>query len=167
MLELNIKVASYHLLYLYLLQAQGRGRAEGSSYTLVEVKNSGVAEKECVNEYRKDMMNKAIDRIRALNQKDYDKRVCSLHALSCQLNPHCCKTVPTDGFSFLSSDPGVSDSGYNGGEGENDKEEAEGHEEWEPVRREVQLQRLQQTRLHRWRHQDHREDAQSQRYGTV
>ncbi|XP_076602471.1 interferon-induced helicase C domain-containing protein 1 [Chaetodon auriga] len=58
-----------------MIQAQGRGRAEGSSYTLVEVKNSGVAEKECVNEYRKDMMNKAIDRIRALEQKNYDKRI--------------------------------------------------------------------------------------------
>lgn len=62
----------------YLLQAKGRGRAEDSSYTLVEVKNSGVVEKECVNEYRTKMMDKAIDKIRALNQADYDKRVCSL-----------------------------------------------------------------------------------------
>uniref|UniRef100_A0A8C9ZK19 RNA helicase n=1 Tax=Sander lucioperca TaxID=283035 RepID=A0A8C9ZK19_SANLU len=51
-----------------MIQAQGRGRAEDSSYTLVEVKNSGVAEKECVNEYRINMMNKAIDKIRALDQ---------------------------------------------------------------------------------------------------
>ncbi|XP_035532757.1 interferon-induced helicase C domain-containing protein 1 [Morone saxatilis] len=58
-----------------MIQAQGRGRAEDSSYTLVEVKNSGVAEKECVNEYRKTMMNKAIDKIRALSQTDYDKRI--------------------------------------------------------------------------------------------
>ncbi|XP_070770332.1 interferon-induced helicase C domain-containing protein 1 [Enoplosus armatus] len=58
-----------------MIQAQGRGRADDSSYTLVEVKNSGVAEKECVNEYRKNMMNKAIDKIRALNQVDYDKRI--------------------------------------------------------------------------------------------
>ncbi|XP_040003698.1 interferon-induced helicase C domain-containing protein 1 [Xiphias gladius] len=58
-----------------MIQAEGRGRAEDSSYTLVEVKNSGVAEKECVNEYRKNMMNKAIDKIRALNQADYDKRI--------------------------------------------------------------------------------------------
>uniref|UniRef100_A0A8C4HNM8 RNA helicase n=1 Tax=Dicentrarchus labrax TaxID=13489 RepID=A0A8C4HNM8_DICLA len=58
-----------------MTSAQGRGRAEDSSYTLVEVKNSGVAEKECVNEYRKTMMNKAIDKIRALNQADYDKRI--------------------------------------------------------------------------------------------
>nr|QYW22326.1 melanoma differentiation-associated protein 5 [Channa argus] len=58
-----------------MIQAQGRGRAEDSSYTLVEVKNSGVAEKESVNEYRQKMMNKAIDKIRALNQADYEKRI--------------------------------------------------------------------------------------------
>nr|XP_046259551.1 interferon-induced helicase C domain-containing protein 1 isoform X2 [Scatophagus argus] len=58
-----------------MIQAQGRGRAEDSSYTLVEVKNSGVAEKECVNEYRMAMMHKAIDKIRALDQVDYDRRI--------------------------------------------------------------------------------------------
>ncbi|XP_070693773.1 interferon-induced helicase C domain-containing protein 1 [Pempheris klunzingeri] len=58
-----------------MIQAKGRGRAEDSSYTLVEVKNSGVAEKECVNEHRENMMNKAINKIRALNQTDYDKRI--------------------------------------------------------------------------------------------
>lgn len=58
-----------------MIQAQGRGRAEDSSYTLVEVKNSGVAEKECVNEYRKNMMNKAIQKIKLLNQAAYEKRI--------------------------------------------------------------------------------------------
>uniref|UniRef100_A0A7N6B7A7 RNA helicase n=1 Tax=Anabas testudineus TaxID=64144 RepID=A0A7N6B7A7_ANATE len=47
-----------------MIQAKGRGRAEDSSYTLVEVKNTGVAEKESVNEYRQKMMDKAIDKIR-------------------------------------------------------------------------------------------------------
>lgn len=42
---------------------------------MVDVKDSGVAEKECVNEYRKDMMNKAIDKIGALKQGAYDKKV--------------------------------------------------------------------------------------------
>ncbi|KAG7227530.1 hypothetical protein INR49_005345 [Caranx melampygus] len=55
--------------------AEGRGRAEDSSYTLVEVQNSGVAEKETVNEYRKDMMHKAIEKIRTLKQDEYDKRI--------------------------------------------------------------------------------------------
>ncbi|XP_042350470.1 interferon-induced helicase C domain-containing protein 1 [Plectropomus leopardus] len=58
-----------------MIQARGRARAEDSSYSLVDVKNSGVAEKECVNEYRINMMNKAIDKIRALDQADYDKRI--------------------------------------------------------------------------------------------
>lgn len=58
-----------------MIQAQGRGRADDSSYTLVEVKNTGVAEKEAVNEYRENMMNKAIEKIRALRQADYDKRI--------------------------------------------------------------------------------------------
>lgn len=73
-----IKAVSHYSHCHYLLQAQGRGRAEDSSYTLVEVKGSGVAEKECVNEYRKTMMHKAIDKIRALPQADYEKKVCSL-----------------------------------------------------------------------------------------
>lgn len=69
-------MVAYH--WLYLLQAKGRGRAEDSSYSLVEVKNSGVAEKEVVNEYRMTMMDKAIEKIRALEQEEYDKRVCPL-----------------------------------------------------------------------------------------
>lgn len=39
------------------------------------MKNSGVAEKETVNEYRRVMMDKAIDKIRALKQADYHKQV--------------------------------------------------------------------------------------------
>ncbi|XP_034430093.1 interferon-induced helicase C domain-containing protein 1 [Hippoglossus hippoglossus] len=58
-----------------MIQAEGRGRAEDSTYTLVDVKNSGVAEKEWVNEYRKKMMNKAIENIGSLNQADYKKQI--------------------------------------------------------------------------------------------
>lgn len=68
-------VISHHL-FCYFLQSQGRGRADDSSYTVVDVKNSGVAEKECVNEYREEMMNKAIQKIKTLNQSDYKKQVC-------------------------------------------------------------------------------------------
>lgn len=57
------------------MQTEGRGRAEDSSYTVVDVKNSGVAEKETVNEYRKGMMEKAIDKIRDLKHADFDKQV--------------------------------------------------------------------------------------------
>uniref|UniRef100_A0A3P9LKN0 RNA helicase n=1 Tax=Oryzias latipes TaxID=8090 RepID=A0A3P9LKN0_ORYLA len=58
-----------------MIQSQGRGRAEDSTYTVVDVKNSGVAEKECVNEHREDMMHKAIEKIKALSQADYDKEI--------------------------------------------------------------------------------------------
>uniref|UniRef100_A0A672IMU5 RNA helicase n=1 Tax=Salarias fasciatus TaxID=181472 RepID=A0A672IMU5_SALFA len=58
-----------------MLQAMGRGRAEDSSYTLIDVKNSGVAEREFVNEYRCTMMDKAIIKIRALDQEEYDRKI--------------------------------------------------------------------------------------------
>ncbi|XP_068613059.1 interferon-induced helicase C domain-containing protein 1-like [Brachionichthys hirsutus] len=58
-----------------MIQAEGRGRAKDSSYTIIDIKNSGVTEKNSVNEYRKKMMYKAIGRVRALNQVDYDKRI--------------------------------------------------------------------------------------------
>uniref|UniRef100_UPI0037E8CDDB interferon-induced helicase C domain-containing protein 1 n=1 Tax=Semicossyphus pulcher TaxID=241346 RepID=UPI0037E8CDDB len=74
--ECNI-VIQYGLLTneIGMIQTKGRGRAEGSSYILIDTKNSGVAEKECVNEYRINMMNKAIGKIRALNPEDYRKKV--------------------------------------------------------------------------------------------
>lgn len=59
---------------IHILQTEGRGRAEDSTYTVVDVKGSGVAEKECVNEYRKDMMNKAIEKIGAFKQAEYDTK---------------------------------------------------------------------------------------------
>ncbi|XP_075895860.1 interferon-induced helicase C domain-containing protein 1 isoform X2 [Nelusetta ayraudi] len=58
-----------------MIQTQGRGRAEDSTYTVVDVKNSGVAEKEQVNEYRKDMMNRAMDKIKTLSEAEYGKRI--------------------------------------------------------------------------------------------
>ncbi|XP_014831621.1 PREDICTED: interferon-induced helicase C domain-containing protein 1 [Poecilia mexicana] len=58
-----------------MIQSQGRGRAEDSTYTVVDVKNSGVAEKEYVNEYREQMMNKAIQKIKKLDQSVYNKQI--------------------------------------------------------------------------------------------
>ncbi|XP_034042377.1 interferon-induced helicase C domain-containing protein 1-like [Thalassophryne amazonica] len=58
-----------------MIQAEGRGRAENSSYTVVDVQGSGVAEKESVNEYRKNMMHKAIHKIMSLNHDNYNKRI--------------------------------------------------------------------------------------------
>uniref|UniRef100_A0A8C6V6A6 RNA helicase n=1 Tax=Neogobius melanostomus TaxID=47308 RepID=A0A8C6V6A6_9GOBI len=58
-----------------MIQARGRGRAEDSTYTLVETEGANVAEKETVNEYRINMMNKAIQKIGSLDQKEYNKRI--------------------------------------------------------------------------------------------
>uniref|UniRef100_A0A673YK81 RNA helicase n=1 Tax=Salmo trutta TaxID=8032 RepID=A0A673YK81_SALTR len=57
-----------------MIQARGRGRAEDSSYTLVAGEGSGVAERESVNEYREKMMSKAIDKVKKLDQDEYEKR---------------------------------------------------------------------------------------------
>ncbi|XP_041720664.1 interferon-induced helicase C domain-containing protein 1 [Coregonus clupeaformis] len=58
-----------------MIQARGRGRAEDSSYTLVAGEGSGVAERESVNEYREKMMSKAIDKVKKLDQEEYEKRI--------------------------------------------------------------------------------------------
>lgn len=85
------------------MQARGRGRAEDSSYTLVDVKNSGVAEKECVNEYRISMMEKAINKIRTLDQAEYDEKVRSHQTLKKNWNLHCCvRPFSVMFFSFFS-----------------------------------------------------------------
>ncbi|KAM6979182.1 interferon-induced helicase C domain-containing protein 1 isoform 2-T2 [Tautogolabrus adspersus] len=74
--ECNIVIQYGHLTNeIGMIQARGRGRAEDSSCILIEVKNTWVAEKECLNEYRIDMMNKAIDKIRALTQADYGRKM--------------------------------------------------------------------------------------------
>lgn len=59
----------------FVLQARGRGRAEDSSYTVVEEAGSGVAERESVNEYREKMMSKAIARVCTLSREEYEKKV--------------------------------------------------------------------------------------------
>lgn len=58
-----------------MIQARGRGREANSTYTLVETEGSNVSEKETVNEYRINMMNKAIEKIRGLEQNEYNKRI--------------------------------------------------------------------------------------------
>uniref|UniRef100_A0AAR2KID5 RNA helicase n=1 Tax=Pygocentrus nattereri TaxID=42514 RepID=A0AAR2KID5_PYGNA len=58
-----------------MIQARGRGRAEDSSYTVVEEAGSGVAERESVNEYREKMMSKAIARVCTLTREVYEKKV--------------------------------------------------------------------------------------------
>lgn len=61
------------------MQARGRGRAEDSSYTVVEEAGSGVAERESVNEYREKMMSKAIAKVCTLSREEYEKNVRVTH----------------------------------------------------------------------------------------
>ncbi|XP_077583961.1 interferon-induced helicase C domain-containing protein 1 [Stigmatopora nigra] len=58
-----------------MIQSQGRARAKDSSYIVIAVKGSGVTEKESVNEYRKNLMTKAIDKIRALDPDKYNNKI--------------------------------------------------------------------------------------------
>ncbi|XP_060786102.1 interferon-induced helicase C domain-containing protein 1 isoform X2 [Neoarius graeffei] len=58
-----------------MIQARGRGRAEDSSYTVVEESGSGVAERESVNEYREKMMSRAITRVCNLSHEEYEKKI--------------------------------------------------------------------------------------------
>uniref|UniRef100_A0A4W4HJH6 RNA helicase n=1 Tax=Electrophorus electricus TaxID=8005 RepID=A0A4W4HJH6_ELEEL len=64
-----------------MIQARGRGRAEDSSYTVVEEAGSGVAERESVNEYRETMMSKAIARVCTLCQEEYEKKEYQMQAI--------------------------------------------------------------------------------------
>nr|XP_023678448.1 interferon-induced helicase C domain-containing protein 1 [Paramormyrops kingsleyae] len=57
-----------------MIQARGRGRAEDSSYTVLQVEGSGVAERETVNEFREKMMGKAIEKIQKLDQAEYERK---------------------------------------------------------------------------------------------
>ncbi|XP_077392113.1 interferon-induced helicase C domain-containing protein 1 isoform X2 [Festucalex cinctus] len=58
-----------------MIQARGRARAKNSIYIVIEVKGSGVTEKESVNEYRVNLMTKAIARIRAFDPVEYNKQI--------------------------------------------------------------------------------------------
>ncbi|XP_054642059.1 interferon-induced helicase C domain-containing protein 1 isoform X2 [Dunckerocampus dactyliophorus] len=58
-----------------MIQARGRARAKDSSYIVIEVKGSGVTEKETINEYRKDLMTRAIARIREFQPAEYERRI--------------------------------------------------------------------------------------------
>lgn len=67
------------------LQARGRGRKEDSSYTVLQVEGSGVAERETVNEFREKMMGKAIEKIQKLDQAEYERKVGSESAQLCKM----------------------------------------------------------------------------------
>lgn len=58
-----------------MIQARGRGRADGSSYIVIGVEGSGVAERERLNEWKEDLMQKAIKGVQQMKKATYDKKV--------------------------------------------------------------------------------------------
>lgn len=59
-------------------QARGRARADESTYVLVAHSNSGVIEREIVNDFREKMMYKAIDHVQNMNPEEYARKVLLL-----------------------------------------------------------------------------------------
>lgn len=59
-------------------QARGRARADESTYVLVAHSNSGVIEREIVNDFREKMMYKAIDHVQNMNPEEYARKVLFL-----------------------------------------------------------------------------------------
>lgn len=56
-------------------QARGRARADESTYVLVAHSGSGVVERETVNDFREQMMYKAIDRVQNMKPEEYAHKV--------------------------------------------------------------------------------------------
>lgn len=56
-------------------QARGRARADESTYVLVAHTNSGVVERETVNDFREQMMYKAIDCVQNMKPEEYARKV--------------------------------------------------------------------------------------------
>lgn len=56
-------------------QARGRARADESTYVLVAHSGSGVVERETVNDFREQMMYKAIDSVQNMKPEEYARKV--------------------------------------------------------------------------------------------
>ncbi|XP_027446842.2 interferon-induced helicase C domain-containing protein 1 isoform X2 [Zalophus californianus] len=61
-----------------MVQARGRARADESTYVLVAHSNSGVIEREIVNDFREKMMYKAIDHVQNMNPEEYARKMQSI-----------------------------------------------------------------------------------------
>ncbi|NXD06049.1 IFIH1 protein, partial [Nothocercus nigrocapillus] len=58
-----------------MVQARGRARADESTYVLLASSGSGAAEREDVNNFRENMMYKAIERVQKMPQKEYLEKI--------------------------------------------------------------------------------------------
>ncbi|XP_025326833.1 interferon-induced helicase C domain-containing protein 1 [Canis lupus baileyi] len=65
-----------------MVQARGRARADESTYVLVAHSNSGVIEREIVNDFREKMMYKAIDHVQNMNPEEYAHKILELQMQS-------------------------------------------------------------------------------------
>ncbi|EFB18884.1 hypothetical protein PANDA_014321, partial [Ailuropoda melanoleuca] len=65
-----------------MVQARGRARADESTYVLVAHSNSGVIEREIVNDFREKMMYKAIDHVQNMNPEEYARKILELQMQS-------------------------------------------------------------------------------------
>lgn len=65
-----------------MVQARGRARADESTYVLVAHSGSGVVERETVNDFREQMMYKAIDRVQNMNPEEYAHKILELQMQS-------------------------------------------------------------------------------------
>ncbi|XP_062383215.1 interferon-induced helicase C domain-containing protein 1-like [Sardina pilchardus] len=58
-----------------MIQARGRGRADGSSYIVIGVEGSGVIERERLNEWKENLMEKAIQGVQQMDKAKYKEKV--------------------------------------------------------------------------------------------
>ncbi|KAG8510446.1 Interferon-induced helicase C domain-containing protein 1 [Galemys pyrenaicus] len=65
-----------------MVQARGRARANESTYVLVGDVDSGVFERETVNDFREKMMYKAIERVQNMERNEYDHKILELQIQS-------------------------------------------------------------------------------------
>ncbi|XP_055966243.1 interferon-induced helicase C domain-containing protein 1 isoform X2 [Sorex fumeus] len=65
-----------------MVQARGRARADESTYVLVAPSGSGVVERETVNNFREQMMYKAMDRVQNMKPEEYTRKILELQMQS-------------------------------------------------------------------------------------
>ncbi|KAM7104938.1 interferon-induced helicase C domain-containing protein 1 [Molossus nigricans] len=65
-----------------MVQARGRARADESTYVLVAHSGSGVVERETVNDFREQMMYKAIDSVQNMKPAEYAHKILELQMQS-------------------------------------------------------------------------------------
>ncbi|XP_012584832.1 PREDICTED: interferon-induced helicase C domain-containing protein 1 isoform X2 [Condylura cristata] len=65
-----------------MVQARGRARANESTYVLVGNSDSGVFERETVNDFREKMMYKAIESVQNMDREEYDHKILELQIQS-------------------------------------------------------------------------------------